>query len=220
MTNPRYQHDILIMDRSGSISSILEGMQDGFREFIGAQGALHVSQGGELESVTASLWQFDDKVELVASFEDVLRLAPYTIRPRGSTALYDAVGLAVTTEGERLAAMSEDQRPGQVIVVIASDGLENWSKEWDGGKIRDGTPPGEGKPSLLTTAMAGRSATRGPACLPAITRNTGACAWPVPGRRQCAPMRQRPGTPSARGRTLTAIPCSGRSAGGAGEAIR
>jgi len=137
MTNPRYQHDIVVMDRSGSIREILQGMQEGFREFISAQGALHVSQGGELESVTASLWQFDDKIDQVGSFEPVGNLASYMIVPRGNTALYDAIGRAVTTEGEALAAMSEDQRPGQVVVIIASDGRENWSKEWDGGKVRE-----------------------------------------------------------------------------------
>lgn len=33
-------------------------------------------------------------------------------------------------EGEKLAAMPEDQRPGTVILLIATDGLENSSREY------------------------------------------------------------------------------------------
>lgn len=54
MTIQAYQHDILIMDRSGSISDILAGMQDGFREFCASQAALEA----EGIRVTGSLWQF------------------------------------------------------------------------------------------------------------------------------------------------------------------
>lgn len=34
MINQRYQRDIIINDRSGSIEAILAGMQDGFDEFV------------------------------------------------------------------------------------------------------------------------------------------------------------------------------------------
>lgn len=137
MTNPRYQHNILIIDRSGSIESILDGMQDGLREFLGSRGELHFSQGGELEDITASLWQFDDKIDCAGSFQPVTSFTGYRILPRGMTALYDAVGMAVTSEGEQLAALPEDRRPGQVIVIIASDGRENRSREWTGPRVRE-----------------------------------------------------------------------------------
>lgn len=134
MTDPNYQHDILIIDRSYSIAKILEGMQDGLREFIGSQEALVAAQ--DLASVTASLWQFDDKLDCVGSFEPVTRFSSYEIVPRGNTALCDAVGIAVTAEGEKLAAMPEDARPRQVVVIIASDGLENCSVQWNGPRVR------------------------------------------------------------------------------------
>lgn len=136
MTNPRYQHDILIIDRSWSINEILAGMQDGLTEFLHGQDELLAAQGGELERVTASLWQFDDKIDCVGSFQPVPSFLDYKIQPRGNTALRDAIGRAVTTEGEQLAALPEDQRPGQVVVVIASDGLENVSQEWTWPQVR------------------------------------------------------------------------------------
>ncbi|MDQ1532063.1 MAG: hypothetical protein QOE37_2168, partial [Microbacteriaceae bacterium] len=52
------------------------------------------------------------------------------LEPRGMTALLDAIGVGVTEFGARLAAMPEHARPGTVIVVVATDGLENASSEW------------------------------------------------------------------------------------------
>jgi hypothetical protein len=46
------------------------------------------------------------------------------------TALLDAMGKTITATGERLAAMAEADRPGHVIFVTLTDGLENASKEW------------------------------------------------------------------------------------------
>lgn len=133
MTIQSYQHDILIVDRSGSIGEILEGMQDGFREFCASQAALEA----EGTRVTASLWQFDEEVECLGSVLPVSTLSSYRIVPRGMTALFDAVGTAITTEGATLAAMPEDQRPGQVLCVISSDGKENKSQEYAGDRVAE-----------------------------------------------------------------------------------
>jgi hypothetical protein len=133
VTDPAYHHDIIISDRSGSIWSVIHGMQDGYREFCESQARL-TSEGMR---VTGSLWQFDEQIECVYSFEAMEKLAQHTIIPRGGTALYDAVGFAVTREGEKLAAKPEHERPGQVVVLIASDGKENRSKEWEGQRVAE-----------------------------------------------------------------------------------
>jgi hypothetical protein len=52
------------------------------------------------------------------------------IKPRGGTALYDAVCIAIDTVGKRLAATPEKNRPGVVIVCIVTDGGENASTEF------------------------------------------------------------------------------------------
>ncbi len=53
-----------------------------------------------------------------------------TYRPRGNTALLDAVGRTVNDLGERLAKMEESERPSKVVVVIQTDGEENASTEF------------------------------------------------------------------------------------------
>ncbi|MCX6484764.1 MAG: VWA domain-containing protein, partial [Mycobacterium sp.] len=50
--------------------------------------------------------------------------------PRGRTALLDSAGVFITEVGERLAALPSDQRPGQVICLIMTDGMENASRRW------------------------------------------------------------------------------------------
>jgi hypothetical protein len=47
------------------------------------------------------------------------------------TALLDSAGKFITEVGEQLAALPEDQRPGRVICLIMTDGMENSSHQWD-----------------------------------------------------------------------------------------
>jgi predicted GTPase len=54
----------------------------------------------------------------------------YKLMPRGNTPLRDAVGKGIVITGERLAALSEDERPATVIFVIQTDGHENASREY------------------------------------------------------------------------------------------
>jgi hypothetical protein len=55
---------------------------------------------------------------------------------RGSTALLDAVGKTINEAGSRLAGMPEGMRPGKVIFVITTDGLENASREFSYGQVK------------------------------------------------------------------------------------
>jgi len=55
--------------------------------------------------------------------------------PNGMTALYDAVGDAVTKTGAFLDSLGPDSRPEDVIVVILTDGMENSSRRWDLGQV-------------------------------------------------------------------------------------
>jgi hypothetical protein len=61
----------------------------------------------------------------------------WSCRPRGNTPLLDALGITITEVGERLAGMPEDERPGRVIFVIATDGLENCSTEYKRDQIAE-----------------------------------------------------------------------------------
>ena len=54
----------------------------------------------------------------------------FVLQPRGGTALLDAVGRLITEVGEQLSALPEHERPGQVICLIMTDGMENSSRTW------------------------------------------------------------------------------------------
>ncbi len=56
--------------------------------------------------------------------------------PSGMTALYDAVGSAVTKTQAYLETLGE-KRPSDVIVVILTDGLENVSQQWTARQVFD-----------------------------------------------------------------------------------
>jgi len=123
MTNPNYTHLAMVVDRSGSMKGIHTDMNGAILELIETQASL----GGELR---IDITTFDDTVEFPyvnAKAEDI---TGDIITPRGMTALNDAVGRSIQTLGVRLAKMSEEERPGKVIFVIITDGLENMSREY------------------------------------------------------------------------------------------
>ena len=140
MTDPNYSHAFLIVDRSGSMSSIRDATQDGVNEFFNGQKAVTGRR------VTASLYEFDDRHDTVVAHVPVADVPAYTLVPRGMTALLDAIGFAFTREGEWMAAMPQDQRPGTVVAAIATDGYENRSVEWKA----DGADPAARIRELIT----------------------------------------------------------------------
>jgi hypothetical protein len=132
VTQAGYRHRILIVDRSGSIRDILAGQQSGLGEFLRSERDATPENG----RLTVSLWDFDTEVRCMYSFAPADEVLTYRIEPRGATAMYDAIGEAVTEEGRRLALMPEEERPEDVTAVIASDGLENSSQKFSGTEVR------------------------------------------------------------------------------------
>ena len=121
-----------IIDRSGSMATLMADAIGGFNTFVEAQKKL---PGDAL----LSLVTFDDKYVLVhdaVALKDVPVLTPEKCFARGSTALFDAVGKLVSSMGANLAAMPEETRPGKVILVITTDGEENCSREYTQQQIK------------------------------------------------------------------------------------
>jgi len=124
MTNPDYTAVVLVVDRSGSMNRIASTVQDALEEFVNAQ----LQEPGKLTIDTVF---FDDQVENRAVFVNPAEVKlDLTLNPRGMTALSDAVGTKIETFGQALSSLSEDERPHKVIFVIATDGIENASKEF------------------------------------------------------------------------------------------
>lgn len=126
----------VILDRSGSMESIRGATVEGLNRFVEDQ-----------KSVPGdgcwTLIQFDDPACAKSAKEDfpqvvfeaapqgrVPRLTEEAFRPRGGTALVDAVCLTIDRIGRRLKSLPESERPDKVLVVIVTDGEENSSKEF------------------------------------------------------------------------------------------
>nr|WP_198429247.1 VWA domain-containing protein [Nocardia bovistercoris] len=88
------------------------------------------------KTIQVTLAQFDTEYECVYANKPIGEVPPLELRPRGQTALYDAVGRLVTDVGADLAARAEGERPGTVIVVVLTDGHENSSREWTHEAVR------------------------------------------------------------------------------------
>jgi hypothetical protein len=75
---------------------------------------------------------FDDRYEILHNGVDAGKavLTNEEYYTRSNTALLDAVGKTINDVGKRLSETQEDSKPGKVIFVITTDGLENASREF------------------------------------------------------------------------------------------
>lgn len=120
----------IVIDRSGSMSSCKTDAEGGVNTFIEDQ----KKQPG---SANLTLVQFDSVYEFVHNGVPIKDVPKFELKPRGSTALLDAIGRSVTETGERLAKMPEKDRPGLVVFVILTDGEENSSREFRAPQIKE-----------------------------------------------------------------------------------
>ena len=121
--NKKLAEIAFILDRSGSMATVTEAAITGFNEFLKGQ---QKTEG----QARLTLVLFDDEYLVPLESIPVQEAVPLdttTYVPRASTALLDAIGTTIDNLGSRLAAMPESERPGQVIVAIFTDGLENAS---------------------------------------------------------------------------------------------
>ncbi len=129
MTNADLTHLYFLLDRSGSMNTIVEDTVGGFDAFIAEQR----KTAGECK---VTLAQFDDAYEEVYVDRPIAEVPSLVLVPRGTTALLDSIGRLVVDAGKRLAAMPEGERPGTVIVGIMTDGMENASQEWTHDQVK------------------------------------------------------------------------------------
>ena len=122
MTSPDYTHITLVVDRSGSMRNIAFEASGSINSYI-------KEQAGLPGKCSLTLIQFDDTIETV--FDGLASEAtPYTLEPRGMTALSDAIGRSINETGRRLASLPEADRPSKVLFVVMTDGGENASREF------------------------------------------------------------------------------------------
>lgn len=122
----------VILDRSGSMQSIASDAIGGFNAFLAAQRR-------EPGTARLSLVLFDDHYEVPLNsvpLAEVPDLTAHTFVPRGSTALFDAVGRTLDETAARSAALPAAQRPEKTIIAILTDGEENASRHFSREQIR------------------------------------------------------------------------------------
>lgn len=130
MTNPDYTHITVVVDRSGSMGMIKDDAEVATNAFIEDQKKVP-------GKATFTLVEFDNEYDVLVENIDIKDAPQYTLKPRGMTALLDAWGKAVNSTGEFLASLPEEDRPGQVVVVITTDGGENSSREFTQAQIKE-----------------------------------------------------------------------------------
>ncbi|HPY24874.1 MAG TPA: VWA domain-containing protein [Mycobacterium sp.] len=129
MTNADTKLIAALLDRSGSMRDIAADMCGGFDAFVAKE---RVQPGSTL----VTLAQFDDRYEVVYDNKPIGAVPDLRLEPRGMTALFDSIGRFITEVGAGLAALPEDDRPGEVTVLVITDGHENSSREWTAEAVR------------------------------------------------------------------------------------
>jgi uncharacterized protein YegL len=119
----------VVLDRSGSMAACKHDAEGGLNAFV-------AKQKQEPGQCTFTLVEFDNEYNTPYNAVPIDQVGKYTLVPRGSTALMDAVGKAINATGSRLAAMPEQARPGLVVFVIITDGEENASREFNRTQIK------------------------------------------------------------------------------------
>lgn len=128
MTDSNYTALLIVLDRSGSMGSIRDDMVGGLEQLL----RTHATEPGLLR---VDIVTFDDQIEVTHHFADPTDVSVDLV-PRGMTALHDAMGYAINGFGAQLAALPEHARPGNVQVIVVTDGYENASKEYTAEAVR------------------------------------------------------------------------------------
>ena len=111
---------IFLLDKSGSMDSVLDDTIGGFNSFLREQ----VPLGG-----TLTLYTFSDTCKCEyrdVPIEDVSPLDRDTYIPQGNTALYDSMGQIL-----------KDYKGKQGIFVVLTDGQENSSRKYTKAHVKD-----------------------------------------------------------------------------------
>ena len=109
-----------IQDRSGSMGSVWDETLNGFRAFV-----KDLKENKEGIEYLFSLTTFDTITDTPVIAKPISEIAEDELEkhgPRGSTALYDAVGATLKN--------TEGIQADKYICVIVTDGQENSSREW------------------------------------------------------------------------------------------
>ena len=128
-------YNLIILDKSGSMSSIAKAAISGFNETVGGIRSAQ-DRFNDTQEHFVSLMIFCncekrmvyDKVPVA----EVKELTSNDYRPCCGTPLYDAMGLSINALYKDI----KDKEDATAVVTIITDGMENASKEYNGAAIK------------------------------------------------------------------------------------
>jgi uncharacterized protein YegL len=128
-----YINLVFVIDESGSMSGTESDVIGGFKKVVDEQ--KEIKEG----TCTVSYFKFASKVEEVFIGKDVnqVEYLDGKYNPAGMTALFDGVGTAIDKIGKWLNSMKESEKPEKTMVVIMTDGGENYSKDYSASKVKE-----------------------------------------------------------------------------------
>ena len=124
---------VFILDRSGSMA----GLE---KDTIGGFNAMIEKQKGEPGEAFVSTVLFDNLSQVIhdrVKLENVPKLTEKEYYVRGCTALLDAVGGAIHHIGNVHKYAREEDRPEKTLFVITTDGMENASRRYNYGRVKE-----------------------------------------------------------------------------------
>ena len=128
-------YNLIILDKSGSMSTIANAAIAGFNETVGgirsAQKQFADSQEHYVSLLTFCACSKEYVYDCVP-VDEVKNLTPRDYQPCCSTPLYDAMGMGIND----LLKKTKDMKNASVVVTIITDGMENASHEYSGSAIK------------------------------------------------------------------------------------
>ncbi len=128
-------YNLIILDESGSMSSIKQETINGFNETIQTIKSAQIKHQNQEHFVSLITFNGDEIKTIYdkCKSDTCNELTDKLYQPNCSTPLYDAIGMSVSS----LKSFLSDQSNYTVLVTIITDGEENNSKEFKGEMIRD-----------------------------------------------------------------------------------
>jgi hypothetical protein len=135
MQNKHQVHNLIILDESGSMSSIKSLIINGFNELV--QSVKGIEEQFPEQEHLITMVSFNDLNNKILHFIDPVNkldaINDSTYNPASMTPLYDAMGFSIS----KLKQYLEGKTNYSVLVTILTDGEENASKEYTGSAIKN-----------------------------------------------------------------------------------